>query len=445
MPTIEELRQVRIKKLERLKNSGKNAYPITVNRTGSINFISKKFWLWNLLKKRFYIVGRIKNIRIHGKATFFDVEDGSGKIQCFSVSDDFSNFDIGDFIEVGGKFFKTKSGEKTVKTNSIRIIAKSLRPLPEKWHGLKDVEERYRKRYLDLIMNSEVRNNFLTRSVVVKELRNFLENSGFLEFETPMLQLMPGGAMARPFKTHLNTLSLDLYLRIAPELFLKRLLVGGYEKIFEVGRNFRNEGMDASHNPEFTMLEAYVAYKDTDFLKIFIKKMFQYLIAKLNNGSLEVEYGGKKINFRNWEEKKYGSLIKEFGDMDIAKKSLIQPTFVSEFPSGMLPLSKSLEKDELKADAFQVFIGGLELIKAFAEQNDPIRQRDKFEEQEKLRKDGEEEAQRLDEDFLEALEYGMPPAAGFGLGVDRLAMLLTNSHAAREVILFPTMRPKEHD
>lgn len=443
MPTIEELRQVRIQKLEKLKNTGENAYPITVNRTDSINFVLKKFWLWNLLKKKFYIVGRIKNIRIHGKAAFFDIEDSSNKIQCFSVLNDFSNFDVGDFVEVGGKFFKTKSGEKTVKTDSLRIIAKSLRPLPEKWHGLKDVEERYRKRYLDLIMNSEVKNNFLARSVIVKELRNFLENAGFLEFETPMLQLLPGGATARPFKTHLNALNLDLYLRIAPELFLKRLLVGGYEKIFEIGRNFRNEGMDASHNPEFTMLEAYMAYKDTDFLKVLIKEMFQYLVAKLNNGNLEIEYDEKIIDFKNWEEKKYSDLIKEFGDMDIAKKSLIQPTFVSEFPSEMLPLSKSLEKDELKADAFQIFIGGIELVKAFAEQNDPIKQRERFEEQEKLREGGKEEAQQFDEDFVEALEYGMPPSTGFGLGIDRLAMLLTNSHTVREVILFPTMRPKE--
>lgn len=442
MPTIEELRQVRIQKLEKLKNADGNAYPITVRRTDSINLILKKFWLWNLLKKKFYIVGRVKNIRVHGKAAFFDVEDGSGKIQCFFVSDDFSNFDIGDFVEVGGKFFRTKSGEKTVKTDSLRIIAKSLRPLPEKWHGLKDVEERYRKRYLDLIMNSEVKNNFLTRSAIVKELRNFLENAGFLEFETPMLQLMPGGATARPFKTHLKALDLDLYLRIAPELFLKRLLVGGYEKIFEIGRDFRNEGMDASHNPEFTMLEAYIAYKDTDFLKTFIKELFEFLVSKLNSGNLEIEYYGKKINFNHWEEKKYDDLVRKFGDIDIAKKSLIQPTFVSEFPSEMLPLSKTMEKDESKADAFQVFIGGLELVKAFAEQNDPIKQREMLITQEKLREGGQEEAQRFDEDFLEALEYGMPPAAGFGLGIDRLVMLLTDSHTAREIILFPTMRPK---
>lgn len=445
MPTIEELRQVRIQKLEKIKNAGENAYPITVRRTDFINLILKKFWLWNLSKKKFYIVGRVKNIRTHGKAAFFDVEDSSGKIQCFLVPADLSNFDIGDFVEVGGKFFKTKAGEKTVKVGSLKMITKSLRPTPEKWHGLKDVEERYRKRYLDLLTNNEIKEKFLKRSKIIKEIRNFFDEHGFEEFETPMLQLIPGGATARPFKTHLNALDLDLYLRIAPELFLKRLLVGGYEKIFEIGRNFRNEGMDASHNPEFTMLEAYIAYKDTDFLKIFIKELFNFLVGKLNNGNLEIEYDGKKINFKNWEEKKYSDLIKKFGDLDIAKKSLIQPTFVSEFPSAMLPLSKSLENDEERADAFQIFIGGLELVKAFAEQNDSIKQKERFEEQEKLREGGEEEAQRFDKDFIEAIEYGMPPSSGFGIGIDRLAMLLTNSHTAREIILFPTMRPKEHD
>ena len=445
MPTIEELRHVRIKKLENLKGAGKNSYPITVKRTGSISFIFKKFWFWNLFKKKFYIVGRIRNTRVHGKAAFFDIEDNSGKIQCFLTFHDFSNLDIGDFVEVGGKFFRTKAGEKTIKVDSLRVITKSLRPLPEKWHGLKDVEERYRKRYLDLLMSSEVKEKFFKRSVIIKELRNFFSDRGFNEFETPMLQLMPGGATARPFKTHLNALDLDLYLRIAPELFLKRLLVGGYEKIFEIGRDFRNEGMDATHNPEFTMLEAYIAYKDTSSLKTFIKEMFQHLIGKLNGGNLEIEYGGKKINFMNWEEKNYDDLINEFGDLDIAKKNIIQPTFVSGFPANVLPLSKTLENNADKADAFQVFAGGLELIKAFSEQNDPLEQRRRFEEQEKLRAKGEEEAQRLDEDFIEALEYGMPPAAGFGLGIDRLTMLLTNSHTAREIILFPTMRPKEHD
>src|SRR3989344_6941050 len=437
MPTIEELRQVRIKKLDNLKSIGENCYQITVKRTGAISFVLKKFWLWNLSKKEFYIVGRIRNIRVHGKAAFFDIEDNGGKGQCFLTNFNLSNFDIGDFVEVKGKFFRTKSGEKTVKTDSLRIISKSLRPLPEKWHGLKDVEERYRKRYLDLLMNSEVKEKFFKRSMLIKELRNFFNERGFSEFETPMLQLMPGGATAKPFKTHLNALDLDLYLRIAPELFLKRLLVGGYEKIFEIDRNFRNEGMDATHNPEFTMLEAYVAYEDSRYLEYFVQELFEYLIKKLNNGNLVIEYENNRIDFsKPWQQKNYDKLIKEYGDFDLVKKHLIQPTFVVGFPAELLPLSKTLEKNPDKADAFQVFAGGLELIKAFTEQNDPIEQRKRFEEQEKLRSSGEEEAQRLDEDFIEALEYGMPPAAGFGLGIDRLAMLLTNSHTAREIILF---------
>lgn len=444
MPTIEELRQIRIQKLEKLKNNGKDIYPATVNRGGSIGFILKKFWFWNLFKKRFYIVGRIRSIRIHGKAAFFDVEDSSGKIQCFLFSSDLSNFDIGDFVEVRGKFFKTKSGEKTIKADSLKMVAKSLRPLPEKWHGLKDIEERYRKRYLDLIMNGEIRERFLKRSIIIKELRNFLDKRGFEEFETPMLQTIPGGANARPFKTHLNALDMDLYMRIAPELYLKRLLVGGFEKIYEIGRNFRNEGMDAMHNPEFTMLEAYIAYENSDYLKKFLQEFFRYLVKKINNGSLVTEYENNKIDFgKQWQEKNYDDLIKKFGDMDIAKKSLIQPTFVSGFPAEILPLSKGLENNPSKADAFQIFIGGLELVKAFTELNDPLEQRKRFEKQESLSKKGDEEAQRLDEDFLEALEYGMPPVAGFGLGIDRLVVLLTNSHTLREVILFPTMKNKD--
>ncbi len=454
MPTLEELRQTRIQKLERLKNNGINLYPAKIRRDFEIKNILDKFWFWRLTKKEFYLAGRIKNQRVHGKIAFFDLEDASGKIQCFisptdlnnkkSYDEFIANYDIGDFVEVKGSVFKTKKGEKTLRVSEMRIIVKSLLPLPEKWHGLKDVEERYRKRYLDLLMNKEAKEKFLVRSNIIKELRNFLDERDFDEFETPMLQAIPGGATARPFKTHLNALDIDLYLRVAPELYLKRLLVGGFEKIYEIGRNFRNEGMDAHHNPEFTMLEAYIAYENSEYLKQFIRELFRYLVKKLNDGKLSIEYQDNKIDFNSsWQEKKYDDLIKEFGDLDLAKKTFIQPTFVIGFPADILPLSKKLEKDPSKADAFQVFAGGLELIKAFTEQNDPLEQRRRFEQQEKLRAGGEEEAQYLDEDFLEALEYGMPPTAGFGLGIDRLAMLLTNLHTAREIILFPTMKPKE--
>ena len=454
MPTLEELRKTRMEKLEAIKASGKNPYPTETERGEEIKAAIAKFRLWQIIKKEIRLAGRIRAIRAHGKALFFDLEDGAGKIQCFlnpadlknkkSYDDFTAHFDIGDFVQASGVLFKTKKGEETVRIKEFKMLAKALRPLPEKWHGLKDIEERYRKRYLDLLMNPEVKEKFLVRSKIIGEIRNFLDKNGYGEFETPMLQLIPGGATARPFKTHLNALDLDLYLRIAPELYLKRLLVGGFEKVYEIGRNFRNEGMDATHNPEFTMLEAYAAYRDSSYLKTFIRDMFNYLIKSLNNGKAVIEYENNKIDFAApWQEKTYDELVNKYGDFDAAKKTLIQPTFVSGFPAETLPLSKKSEKKPEKADAFQIFAGGLELVKAFTEQNDPIEQRARFEEQEKLRAGGEEEAQRLDEDFLEALEYGMPPAAGFGAGIDRLALLLTNSHAVREIILFPAMKPRD--
>lgn len=452
MPTLEELRQTRIQKLERFKNNGINPYPAKINHAYSIKSVLENFWFWRFYKK-INLTGRIKTVRVHGKAAFFDIEDSSGKIQCFlspadlinkkSYDEFITSFDIGDFIEVSGLLFRTKKNEKTILVNSLKIIVKALRPLPEKWHGLKDVEERYRHRYLDLLMSPEIKEKFLMRSEIMKELRNFFDSNGFSEFETPMLQNIPGGATALPFITRLNALNLDLYLRIAPELYLKRLLVAGFEKIYEIGRNFRNEGMDAHHNPEFTMLEAYIAYKDSEFLKQFVKELFLYLVKEINNNNSIIGYESNKIDFNvNWKEEDYEELIKKYGNFEIAKKNLIQPTIVVGFPKELLPLAKVAGKDKSKADAFQIIIGGLELIKAFTEQNDPLEQRQRFEEQEKLRASNEE-VQRLDEDFLEALEYGMPPAAGFGLGIDRLAMLLTNSHTAREIILFPTMKPKE--
>jgi len=454
MPTIEELRKTRIEKLEVLKRGDKDPFPSNVKRDYNVRAILENYWLWKLTKKEFYLAGRIRSIRIHGQAAFLDLEDESGKIQCFlnpkdlknrnSYKEFLSDFDIGDFVEIKGNVFKARQGEKTVRAREIKMITKALRPLPEKWHGLKDVEERYRKRYLDLLMNGDVKKNFLIRLEIFKKLRKIFDRLGFVEVETPVLQLTPGGATAQPFKTRLNALDLDLYLRIAPELYLKQLLIGGFEKIYEIGRNFRNEGMDAHHNPEFTMLEAYIAYKDATYLKTFLQNVLRALIKDLNSGSLIITYEKNIIDFsKPFAEKKYGDLIKEFSDLDIAKKTLIQPTFVVGFPRELLPLAKTLENNPEIADAFQIFIGGLELVKAFTELNNPLEQRGRFEEQERLREKGDEEAQRLDEDFLEALEYGMPPCAGFGMGIDRLAALLTNSHTLREIIFFPTMRPKE--
>ncbi len=456
MPTLEELREIRIKKLESIEAAGRDPYPAKVKRDFEIKKTLYNFFIWRLIGKKVRLAGRIRAIREHGKAAFFDLEDESGKIQCFlsrknlkngdKYGDFFSGFDIGDFIEVEGSLFKTKKKEKTVAVSGFEMAAKTLRPLPEKWHGLKDVEERYRKRYLDLIMNPAAKEKFLKRSAIVSEVRNFLNKNGFREFETPMLQPIPGGASARPFKTHLNALDIDLYLRVAPELYLKRLLVGGFEKVYEIGRCFRNEGIDAHHNPEFTMLEVYAAYRDSAYLKNFTAEFLRRLVGQSNDGNLVLNYENHSIDFSQpFKEKNYGDLINEYGDLDIAKHHLIQPTFVSGFPSEILPLSKDLKNDKSRADAFQIFAGGFELVKAFTEQNNPIEQRKRFEEQEKMREKGEEEAHRLDNDFLEALEYGMPPCAGFGLGIDRLAALLTDSHTLREIILFPTMKSKiEH-
>ena len=487
MATIDELRKIRLKKLEAIKKTGFLAYPEKTKRTHKISQALANFNSLIKTKKEIILAGRIKSLRGHGGSTFLHIEDGSGKIQAYFKKDRIGergyqffldNFDIGDFIEIRGILFKTKKGEKTMEVSDFKILAKSLLPLPEKWHGLQDVEERFRKRYLDLIFNPDVRKKFELRSKIIKEIRNFLDGEGFLEVETPILQPIYGGAKAKPFKTHLNALDLDLYLRIAPELYLKRLLVGGFEKIYEIGRVFRNEGIDRSHNPDFTMLEFYWAFADYKDLMKLTEKMFAQLVKKIFN-KLEISYEGKKINFKTpWpriefsrilrkeakinleeihpealkkEAKKMGIEVENGeGKSDIADKiykklclpKIWQPTFITNHLLGSFPLSKSLEKNPKNLANFQLVVAGWELINAFSELNDPLEQRKRFEEQEKSFKAGLEEAQRMDEDFLEALEYGMPPAAGFGLGIDRLVALLTDSHSLREVILFPTMRPK---
>jgi lysyl-tRNA synthetase class 2 len=484
---IDELRKIRMKKLEAIRKAGILVYPEKTKRTHKIAQVLKDFSQLARLKKEIILVGRIKSLREHGGSTFLDIEDGNGKIQAFLRKDRIGergykffldNFDIGDFIEVRGTLFKTKKGEKTIDVTDYKMLAKSLLPLPEKWHGLKDVEERYRKRYLDLIFNPEVKRKFELRSRIIKEIRNFLEQEGFLEVETPILQPIYGGASATPFKTHLNALNLDLYLRIAPELYLKRLLVGGVEKVYEIGRVFRNEGMDRFHNPDYTHLEFYWAYADYKDLMKLTERMFESLINRIFS-KLEIEYEGKKINFKipwprvefsqilrkyseiNLEEihpealkkeaKKLGIEIeKEEGKAQIADKiykkfcqpKIWQPTFIIHHPVEKSALAKVLEGDPKKLASFQLVVAGWELAWAYSELNDPIEQRKRFEEQEKLFKAGFEEAQRIDEDYLEALEYAMPPAAGFGMGIDRLVALLTDSHSLREVILFPTMRPK---
>ncbi len=487
MIIINELRKKRLKKLKTIKESGINPYPEKTKRTFSATEILINFKKLKNKKQRVTAVGRIKSIREHGGSTFLNFEDGTGKIQAYLRRNKLGekgykffldNFDIGDFIEISGILFETKKGEKTIEVSDFKMLAKALLPLPEKWHGLKDIEERYRKRYLDLLFNPEVKEKFILRTKIIKEIRDFLDKKGFLEVETPILQPIYGGAKAKPFKTHLNALNMDLYLRIAMELYLKRLLVGGFENVYEIGRIFRNEGMDKAHNPDFTMLEFYRAYTDYKDLMKFTEQLFVNLVKKIFKKT-EIEYEGKKIDFTPpWQRIEFSQLLRKYAKInleDINEKALAkkamelgiktekgsgkseiadaiykkicrghiwQPSFVLHHPLGSFPLAKASEKNPDKLANFQLVIGAWEIALGFSELNDPVEQRKRFEEQEKLLKKGFEEAQRKDENFLEALEHGMPPTSGFGMGIDRLAALLTNSHSLREVILFPTMRPK---
>ena len=485
MSVIDEIRENRKNKSKRLKDSGINPYPIEIKRTCEISKALKNFDSLSKKEKEIILVGRMKTMRTHGGLTFIDFEDGTGKIQGLiaknKVGEEFYKtflemFDIGDFIQARGTLFETKRGEKTMQIVDCKIIAKSLRPLPEKWHGLKDVEERFRKRYLDLIFSPEVKNNFIIRSNFIKELRNFLNDEGFLEVETPILQLLYGGARAKPFKTHVNAMDLDVYLRISPELYLKRLLVGGFEKVYEIGKCFRNEGIDKFHNPDFTMIEFYWAYADYKQLMKMTERMFQKIITNVI-GSTEIEYNEQKISFAGeWErieffallEKYTGIKYEEINEEALLKKGkelgvdipegadkpniadeiykkycrpkLIQPTFVIHHPKGFQPLAKSFDKDKLAS--FALVVSGVEVVNAFSELNDPIEQEERLKNQEKLFSGGFEEAQRSDDDFIEALEYGMPPAAGFGMGIDRIVSIITNSSSLREVILFPLMKDR---
>ncbi len=484
---LKDIRKNRIKKIKELEIEGYKSYPIFTKRTHQIKEALENFSKLTREKKEVILVGRIRSKREHGKITFFHFEDGTGKIQGVLKLDKVGEkkyqiflkyFDIGDFIETRGVLFKTKKGEKSIEVMDFKLLSKSILPLPEKWHGLKDVEERFRKRYLDLIFNKEVKEKFELRSKIIREIRNFLEKEGFLEVETPILQVIYGGAKAKPFKTYLNALNLPLYLRISLELHLKRLIVGGFEKIFEIGKCFRNEGIDRSHNPEFTLLEFYWAFADYKMLMKFTEKMFKEILKKIF-GKLKIKYKGKTIDFTppfkrieyeqffrkhtkiNLNEIHINELKKRAenlgievgkgeGKAEIADKifkkvcrpKIWQPTFLLHYPLGSFPLAKALEKNPTKLANFQLVVAGWELVNAFSELNDPIEQRKRFKEQEKMYKEGFKEAQRMDKDFIEALEYGMPPAAGFGMGIDRLIVILTNSHSLREVILFPTMRPK---
>jgi len=424
-----------------------------------------------------WIAGRIIALRTHGKTSFADIRDEKGKIQVYARKDLlgerynlFQKLDLGDIIGIKGKIFKTRTEELTVQILEFSLLAKSLRSLPEKWHGLQDIELRYRKRYLDLLSNPEVKKVFLQRGLIVGFIRDFLNKRGFLEVETPIMQPIPGGATARPFKTHHQALNKDLYLRIAPELYLKRLVVGGIEKVYELNRNFRNEGMDRFHNPEFTMLEVYSAYSNYKKMMTFAEELICE-VTERTKGTLKINYQGKEINLSlPWKRITFKEVLKEIGgievDYDNEKElrrvatrvglkveglrndqimehlldkyvvpELIQPTFVFDYPSFTSPLAKRKKDDPSLIERFEIFIGGEELGNAYSELNDPIEQRERF-----LQTGAKESS--LDEDFLEALEYGMPPTAGLGIGIDRLVMILTDSASIRDVILFPQMRPK---
>ncbi|MFA5432010.1 MAG: lysine--tRNA ligase [Candidatus Paceibacterota bacterium] len=486
MSTSDEIRQNRIEKLEKLTKSGVNVYPIEVKRTHEIKQVLEDFASLSMKEEEVILVGRVRIVRTHGALTFIDFEDGTGKIQGLLAIDKMGegkyqsfldDFDMGDFIEARGTLFETKRGEKTLQITDFKMISKSLRPLPEKWHGLQDIEERYRKRYLDLMFSADAKNKFIIRSNFIKELRNFLNNEGFFEVETPILQPIYGGARAKPFKTHLNAMDVDVFLRISPELYLKRLLVGGFEKIFEIGKCFRNEGIDKFHNPDFTMIEFYWAYADYKQLMKMTERMLETILNKVL-GTLEVKYGENVLNFKGpYERIEFFALLEKYTGIkyeelneqalfnkavelgidvpegadkpniadEIYKKycrpNIIQPTFVIHHPKGFQPLAKGL--DEGKLANFQLVLAGAEVINAFSEQNDALSQGEILRGQERLFEGGFEEAQRVDEDFIEALEYGMPPAAGFGMGIDRIVSILTDSGSLREVILFPLMKDKE--
>jgi len=485
MSTIEEIRKIRLAKLKAIESTGILAYPGKTKRTHSCEDALENFDKLSTELKEIVLTGRIISQRQHGGLVFCDIEDVSGKIQILLKKDGIGessfqffidNFDIGDFIEARGILFLTKKGEKTLETADYNMLTKSLLPLPEKWHGLQNIEERYRKRYLDLIFNPEVKKKFEVRSNIIKEIRYFLEYKGFLEVETPILQPIYGGASAKPFKTHLNVMDMDLYLRISPELYLKRLLVGGFEKIYEIGRCFRNEGVDKAHNPDFSMLELYWAYADYKDLMKFIEEMIPFLVKKFFGG-YKIKYEDKELDFKPpFPRVEFGEIFKKYTGIDLdeinleelknrAKKmdvkpiggkseiadeiykkycrqKICQPTFIIHYPVSAFPLAKALDDNPRKSASFQLLAAGMELVKAFSELNNPIVQEERFREQEKIFKAGFEDAQRMDKDFIEALEYGMPSAAGLGMGVDRLVVLLTNSHSLREIILFPTMKMK---
>mgnify|MGYP001600702712 FL=1 len=444
---LEDIIGERKKKLENFLKAGIEPYPEKSKRTHKISEALDGFSSLSKSRKRIFVCGRIFGMRVMGNIVFYDLRDESGKIQGVLKKDnlkkDFAlfkdNLDIGDFIEAGGILFITKTGEKSIEIKNLRLLAKSLRPLPSQWHGLKEVEERYRKRYLDIFLNPDVKETINKRSEIIQNIRKDLLTAGFNEVETPMLQALPGGALARPFITHHNALDVDFYLRIAPELYLKRLLIAGFEKIFEIGKVFRNEGIDRDHNPEFTMLELYWAYQDWGGLMKFTEKLLKKFIggawSKIKYEEAIKKYAGKNLKDIKPEE------IDEIFKKEVRSK-IIKPTLITHYPKSISPLAKSCSDNPALTERFQLIVDGMEIVNGFSELNDSNDQRVRMEEQERNYRKGDKEASRLDEDFLEALDYGMPPAAGLGIGIDRLVSLITKKHNIKEVIIFPTLRPK---
>ena len=479
-----ELIALRRKKLDALRSKGVEPFGAGFEPSGSIAEVREKFKEGDALRA----AGRITAHRDMGKSHFFDLRDATGRIQIYihatevgaELVDLFRLLDIGDLVGIEGICFLTKSGEPTVKVRTFQLLAKALRPLPEKWHGLQDIEARYRQRYLDLLTNERSRVVFEKRIMIVREARRFFEERGFLEVETPILQSVAGGAAAQPFGTHHKALGLDLYLRIAPELYLKRLLVGGFNKVFEISRNFRNEGISRKHNPEFTMLEAYWAYADFEKMANLVEELICYLAEKICD-SLTIEHHdadgkiARRVNLkRPWRHARYHDLVREVAGKDwfelsskqrrdratqelgveilaqladfevtqhvfekLIEEATVDPLFVTHCPKELVPLAKQNAEDNSLVDVFELIINGAEIAPGYSELNDPLLQRQRLLEQ------AGEETQKIDEEFLLALEYGMPPAGGFGIGIDRLTMLLTGAESIRDVILFPLLRPKK--